>query len=292
MSDFGPRRSMPEIALLLRPYTDIQTGELRSGGDLGIGMCLCRHVVESHDGIFSIETGDEITGNNLVSAEIPFKIDRIRQFEGKDLSPLLSSLFKRGTYHSRELSKTNLLQLEDETGGEGEEGEWKKKDSSGDLGSNSVHTILPKMMIVDDSLSNRKMMKRLFVRLGCDVILAEDGQEAVDIMQEDTDGSGDTSFSLVLMDKDMPIMDGHEATKLIRQMGVQVPIIAVTGNGLEAQRIGFMNAGANEVVIKPLRVEVAERIIETYVSGKQTPIASSYQPIKPPGGILKRMSTF
>jgi CheY-like chemotaxis protein len=60
------------------------------------------------------------------------------------------------------------------------------------------------------------------------------------------------SYDLVLMDKEMPVMDGHEATRQLRLMGVKTPIIALTGNALQSDRELFFEAGVNDFQTKPL----------------------------------------
>lgn len=104
------------------------------------------------------------------------------------------------------------------------------------------------MLLVDDSVPTRKMLGRLLTRANMGVCThAGDGATALKLVS-----SNPTKFDLILMDFEMPIMDGPAATRAIRECGVTCPIIGITGNVLPADTIIFLNAGANRVLSKPV----------------------------------------
>jgi CheY-like chemotaxis protein len=82
------------------------------------------------------------------------------------------------------------------------------------------------------------------LNLQCDE--AENGQIAVDLHKQGK------VYDLILMDKEMPVMDGHEATRQLRVMGVKTPIIALTGNALTTDRELFYEAGVDDFQTKVL----------------------------------------
>lgn len=86
----------------------------------------------------------------------------------------------------------------------------------------------------------RKVLQNLNIQ--CDE--AENGQVAVDFYKEGR------TYDLVLMDKEMPVMDGHEATRQLRSMGVKTPIVALTGNALTTDRELFFEAGVDDFQTK------------------------------------------
>lgn len=86
----------------------------------------------------------------------------------------------------------------------------------------------------------RKVLQNL--NLQCDE--AENGQIAVDLHKQGN------VYDLVLMDKEMPVMDGHEATRQLRSMGVKTPIVALTGNALTTDRELFFEAGVDDFQTK------------------------------------------
>ncbi len=90
--------------------------------------------------------------------------------------------------------------------------------------------------------------------MGCTVIAAENGQQAVDILTGDVGQSHD--FGLVLMDMQMPVMDGIESTRRIRQAGItadQLPIVALTANAFVEDRNACAAAGMQDHVSKPIQ---------------------------------------
>jgi CheY-like chemotaxis protein len=91
----------------------------------------------------------------------------------------------------------------------------------------------------------------LNLNLECDE--AENGQIAVDLHRQGR------RYDLVLMDKEMPVMDGHEATRQLRNMGVKTPIVALTGNALTTDRELFFEAGVDDFQTK---VQVASPLSE------------------------------
>jgi len=105
-----------------------------------------------------------------------------------------------------------------------------------------------KILLVDDDMRNNYAMSRKIMGYGLDVDMAKNGKEAVDILKEDH------SYELILMDIMMPLMDGYEATKQIRQMSHyrNVPIIALTAKAMPQDRDRCLEAGASEYLTKPV----------------------------------------
>ncbi len=108
------------------------------------------------------------------------------------------------------------------------------------------------ILLVDDNAVNRQLGKRVLEKRGHTVVLAEDGRRAIEIYQEEL-------FDLILMDVQMPEMNGFEATDEIRnleaRLGRRTPIIAMTAMALKGDREMCLAAGMDEYVTKPLRVE-------------------------------------
>ena len=108
----------------------------------------------------------------------------------------------------------------------------------------------PQILIVDDNAINQLVAKGILGKLGFQIDTADDGQDCLDKLHRGT-------YSLILMDCQMPIMDGFEATKRIRQMAIQdakydLPIIAMTANAIQGDREKCINAGMNDYISKPL----------------------------------------
>ena len=104
------------------------------------------------------------------------------------------------------------------------------------------------VLLVEDNLVNHAVMLKLLQKLGFErVDGAWNGAEAVRLIKQKP-----LSFDVILMDISMPVMDGLEATQHIREMGVEMPIIAVTGNALQGDAETYMAKGMNDCIGKPV----------------------------------------
>jgi CheY-like chemotaxis protein/anti-sigma regulatory factor (Ser/Thr protein kinase) len=112
------------------------------------------------------------------------------------------------------------------------------------------------VLVVEDNPVNRLVARELLNKLGCRVELANNGAEAVEILQK-------TRPDVVLMDVHMPVMDGLEATQAIRRSGNRVPIFAMTASAMAADQEMCLRAGMDGFLSKPL---VLQNLVETLAS--------------------------
>ncbi|EEF41303.1 two-component response regulator 24 [Ricinus communis] len=101
-------------------------------------------------------------------------------------------------------------------------------------------------LVVDDDTTNRIIHRRLLQNLGIENQEVRNGKEAIDIH------CSGTNFDLILMDMDMPIMNGIEATKQLRAMGIRSTIAGVSTRTMEEEVQEFMEAGLDDYQEKPL----------------------------------------
>ncbi len=113
---------------------------------------------------------------------------------------------------------------------------------------------MAKILLVEDNEMNRDMLSRRLERKGYQVILALDGEEGVTMAQSEVP-------DLILMDMSLPMMDGWEATKLIKAAPAtsQIPVIALTAHAMSGDREKAIEAGCDDYDTKP--VELA-RLLE------------------------------
>jgi CheY-like chemotaxis protein len=113
-----------------------------------------------------------------------------------------------------------------------------------------------RVLLVEDNLVNQMVARKLLEKLGHEVTLAGDGQQAIEACAEGT-------FDLVLMDCHMPVMDGFEATRRLRSAGFRKPIVALTAAVSNDDRDHCLNSGMSSVLSKPLRLDrLAEVLAE------------------------------
>ena len=99
---------------------------------------------------------------------------------------------------------------------------------------------------------------RLLAKLGFEAVCVENGEAAIEALRNDT-------FDLVLMDVQMPVMDGVEATRAIRastRLDAGIPIIALTAYAMEGDRENFIAAGMNGYVAKPVELDALRDAID------------------------------
>jgi CheY-like chemotaxis protein len=120
-----------------------------------------------------------------------------------------------------------------------------------------------RVLLADDNALNCRLTERLLTRRGHSVSIASNGCEAVEQFRSQP-------FQIVLMDVQMPEMDGLTATALIREyecaMGTRVPIIAMTANSMKGDREACLAAGMDDYISKPFQPEELYAKVENYGS--------------------------
>ncbi|MEY3161495.1 MAG: hypothetical protein RIT25_1486 [Planctomycetota bacterium] len=135
--------------------------------------------------------------------------------------------------------------------------------------TNKDHLRGTRVLVAEDNEINRKVLKGLLSKVGCVPVFAGDGQVALDELAK-------ADFDLILMDCQMPRLDGFEATRRIRKMPghkSKLPIVALTANVLPADRQACYDAGMNDFLTKPLKLEVLKITLEKWIKPGSAPAA-------------------
>ncbi len=119
---------------------------------------------------------------------------------------------------------------------------------------------MPRILVVDDNADNRDVLSRRLQRKGFSVTCANGGKEAV---EQATTNSPD----LILMDMNMPGIDGWEATGQIREQGIEIPIIALTAHAMTGDRERALEAGCTDYHAKPVELAQLLEMIEVALTG-------------------------
>ncbi|RYZ56398.1 MAG: PAS domain-containing sensor histidine kinase, partial [Proteobacteria bacterium] len=118
-----------------------------------------------------------------------------------------------------------------------------------------------KILVVDDSLDNQALIKRILKLAGAAVVTANNGKEAVDFVSQD-------DFSLILMDIQMPVMDGYQATSVLRKSGFAKPIIALTAHAMNEERKRTLESGFDDHITKPIDRKLLLKSLHRYVKAE------------------------
>ena len=132
------------------------------------------------------------------------------------------------------------------------------------------------VLVVDDNRINQRLVSALLEKAGHEVHLAVDGREAVEAVAR-------TRFDAVLMDVQMPVMDGVQATRRIRALPApmrDVPIIAVTADALDGAEERYRSAGMDAYISKPIAPDLLYRLLHAVTQGRPIPQMAQ---VEPPG---------
>ncbi len=121
-----------------------------------------------------------------------------------------------------------------------------------------------RVLIAEDNVVNQLLIKSLVQSMGCQVVVVANGKEVLSAMEQ-------SDYDLVLMDCQMPEMDGYEATQEIRKKddsrGYRVPVVALTANAMKSDIEKCFAAGMDEHISKPVRKEQLFSVLEKFMSG-------------------------
>ncbi|MCA8958976.1 MAG: PAS domain S-box protein [Planctomycetes bacterium] len=229
VSDTGIGLSEEQIGHLFQPFTQADGSTTRRYGGTGLGLAISRHLIERLDGRLGV-TSEPGRGSTFT---VTLDVDAVPEASLVDGStPADEGAPSPPTRADAERANRRLA---------------------------SQH-----ILIAEDGLDNQRLIAFHLKRHGAEIECVENGRLAVErVHQRLTAGR---PFDLVLMDMQMPEMDGYEALRLLRADGIEIPMIALTANAMLGDRERCLEAGADDYLPKPIDVprliEVCARMIE------------------------------
>ena len=204
-------------------FTQVDGSTARRFGGTGLGLTICRQIVQMMGGRIWVE----------------------------------SELGKGSTFHvtlPMAVSKPSIAASLDSIGREKPASVTRRSPREGDS---------LQILLVEDNPINQKLAVRLLEKHGHEVILARNGHEALKQLENE-------GFDLVLMDVQMPEMDGLQATRAVRQKekttGAHLPIVAMTAYAMQADQERCLAAGMDAYISKPINVKELFSVIQTVLS--------------------------
>jgi CheY-like chemotaxis protein len=134
---------------------------------------------------------------------------------------------------------------------------YKTDDKKAEFDKNILHA--KRILVAEDNHTNQLVLLGLLEDYVDKIDVANNGQEAVDMFE-----SG--KYELIIMDLQMPVMDGYEATRIIRNIDKNIPIIALTANAMKEEMEKTKAVGINEHLIKPLNMEKLFTTLSKYIN--------------------------
>ena len=207
VQDTGVGISKEEVKRLFQPFTQADNSTTRRFGGTGLGLSISRELAR-------LLGGD------------------IRVFSVKGLGSLFVVSVATGDTEEAEMLD-----------------HWPLTDQSAPTAPDTITGAIPQLggriLLAEDTPDSQRLITLLIRRTGAEVIVASNGQEAVERAQE-------TEFDLVLMDMQMPVMSGLDATRMLRLTGFDQPILALTANATESDRKEAIEAGCDGFLTKPI----------------------------------------
>ena len=243
VKDSGTGMLEKDYSRLFKEIVQFNPEVLQAGGGSGLGLWITKGIVDLHQGEISVYSEGLGYGSSF-TVELPMG----RRAPSNPVA-LLSSASSRSLPSGRRRKSSIFFASRESFPPEG--------DSKSQLDVGDMRCVY-RLLIVDDSVLNRKMLLKTLRAAGhvCDE--AEDGLIAVAKVKEMI-SSDAKAYTAILMDFVMPNMDGPTATKEIRALGYTAPIFGVTGNTLDSDKEYFMNNGADKVLAKPLDMDIFNR---------------------------------
>ncbi len=214
--DSGIGMTHEEVSRLFQPFSqaDGSTSRRYGGTGLGLGLAICRRLVQMLGG--SIDVTSEPEKGSCFTVSLPVARTRSQRANGATTA---------NGHHAP------------------------PRNAAVSRGAPDLCLAGYRILLAEDSADNQRLIRHLLQRAGAEVALADNGQSAVDQALQLQQGS---AFDLILMDMQMPIMDGYEATTRLRWAGYRRPILALTAHALGTEQEKCLAAGCDEVCTKPI----------------------------------------
>ena len=120
----------------------------------------------------------------------------------------------------------------------------------------------PLILVAEDDDSNFKLIKAIIGKK-CEILWAKNGEDIVNLFEENRDKA-----EAILMDIKMPNINGLDATRAIREMSADVPVIAVSAYAYEKDKIAAIESGCNDFLTKPVSADLLKMTINKYLKQK------------------------
>lgn len=222
VADTGIGIKAGRVEHLFEPFVQLDASYSRRHGGVGLGLAVCRDLVARLGG--SIEVSSWPGDGSVFIFTLPQRFTDLNEVGAGDCGP-------RPASSTRDDARS-----------------WGRAALGG-----------RRVLVVEDGSDNRTLFDFYLRRVGVTPVFAENGREAIDIVCRESTNGG---FDLIVMDVQMPVLDGIETTVKLRRSGVTTPILAVTAHAMDSDRDRCLAVGCDGYLTKPVNFE---RFIEVCV---------------------------
>jgi CheY-like chemotaxis protein len=221
--------SEEQMSKLFRPFTQVDNSSTRKFGGTGLGLCISKHLAEALGG--DIEVRSVLGKGSTFSITIdPGPLDETHMIE-----TAREALFDRPPSASAATPDQIVLH--------------------------------GRILLAEDGPDNQRLICLLLRNAGADVVAVENGQLAAEAALAAREAG--EQFDVILMDMQMPVLDGYEATRQLRKQGYTGPIVALTAHTMSQDRQECLNAGCNDYLSKPFQNRALLKMVARHITAEK-----------------------
>ena len=228
VQDTGIGISPKQFDKLFKPFSQVDSSMTRQFGGTGLGLAICKKLVLLMHGDIWVESQLQLGSTFYFTVQLALSHNQA--------NPIF------------EESSAGMEQISDST-------------DSDQIENNIRPAQRPKILLAEDNEINQEVALNILAEMDVDVVVVNDGLEALEKVKQE-------SFSLILMDLQMPVMDGFEATRLIKSMPKHrnIPIIAMTAHAMQGDRDKCLAMGMDDYLPKPIDIKVFTRTLKKWLN--------------------------
>jgi CheY-like chemotaxis protein len=230
VEDSGIGMSEEQLAGLFRAFQQADSSMSRRFGGTGLGLHISKRLAELLGG--DIEAESVLGQGSLFSFWINCPLYEDEELEAPQREPVLPSAHKRLSSSSAKASR-----------------------------------LTGKVLLAEDGPDNQRLIGHLVRKTGAELVIVDNGEKAVQATREASENG--EPFDLVLMDMQMPVLDGYAATRELRLLGFETPISALTAHAMAGDRERCLDAGCSDYLTKPVDRKSLRALLERYLAAQQ-----------------------
>ncbi len=212
VADTGIGMNEEQVTKLFQPFTQVDNSSTRKFGGTGLGLCISKRLAEALGGTIAVRS-EPGKGSTFSVTIDPGPLDGMYMIQNAQEAPL---------DHPLSATAATLEKI-------------------------PLHG---RILVAEDRLDNQRFIALLLRNAGAEVRAVENGQLAVEAALAAREAG--EPFDMILMDMQMPVMDGYEATRQLRLRGYTAPIVALTAHAMAQDSQKCLNAGCNDYASKPI----------------------------------------